>query len=249
MHEGQALNKAAKTSRLGIVGLVAAMGIPRSSYYYAIKDAILDDDFKKNALKALGLNYDEVFGQVSNRTSLREAFDLGAFNDDDPLEIDREKEYIDLGNGSYRLKVPLINHVASMGYLHGYADPGFIEELPEHFITVRHVPRGVYRSFVARGDSMRDGTERSILPNSIVTGRVINQELYRHSKLHLHKFQVYIIVHREGIMIKEITAHDVSGGTLTIHSWNPDKKQYPDQVLDMSEVLQILNVVKVERDF
>lgn len=182
------------------------------------------------------------------RSPFRDAVDLGAWDEEDAKEVHRGKEFIDLGNGKYLLYTPLVPHTASMGYLKGYSDPEWLQELPQHAITVDKIPFGTYRTFIARGDSMRDGTERSILPNSKVTGRVIRQDLYRDSKLHLHKFQLFVIVHKEGITIKEITNHDVEKGLITIHSWNPDKKEYPDMELELKDVLQLLNVIKIERD-
>jgi len=187
-------------------------------------------------------------GQITSNSPMRDAFDLGAYNDDDPTEIHRGKEFIDLGNGHYLLYVPLITNIATMGYLSGYSDPEWLEELPKHGITVDHIPRGIYRTFVGRGESMDDGTKRSISNKDKVTGRVIDKQFWK-SKLHLHKYQVYIIVHKDGITIKEISHHDVENGIITLHSWNTDKNKYPDRDVDLRDVLQLLNVVKVERDF
>lgn len=250
IHEGNALKNAAKTSSVGVSGLADKLEIPRSTFYYQLKDEVLEDELKKKALAILGLEYEQVFKEeaIKPRSPFRDAVDLGAWNEDDPTEEHRGKEYIDLGNGKYLLYTTMVPHTASMGYLKGYSDPEWLEELPKHAITVDRIPFGVYRTFIARGDSMRDGTERSIQPNSKVTGRVIRQELYRDSKLHLHKFQLFIIVHKEGITIKEITNHDVENGTIVIHSWNPDKQEYPDMVLELKDVLQLLNVIKIERD-
>lgn len=186
--------------------------------------------------------------KINPRSPFRDAVDLGAWNEDDPTEEHRGKEFIDLGNGKYLLYTPLITHTASMGYLHGYSDPAWLEELPKHAITVDRIPFGTYRTFIGRGLSMFDGTDRSIHPNSKITGRVIRQDLYRDSKLHLHKFQLFVIVHKEGITIKEIIEHNVGKGTILIHSWNPDKNEYPDQELELKDVLQLLNVIKIERD-
>ena len=49
-------------------------------------------------------------------------------------------------------------------------------------------------------------------------------------------------------MIKEITKHDVEKGIITVHSYNPDKKEYPDMDIELKDVLQLLNVIKIERD-
>ena len=43
IHEGEALNNAAKVSRIGVNGLAEQMGIPRSTLYYNLKKEKLDE--------------------------------------------------------------------------------------------------------------------------------------------------------------------------------------------------------------
>jgi hypothetical protein len=55
--------------------------------------------------------------------------------------------------------IEIIPHKASMGYLNGYNDPGYIESL-QH-ISLPFLRNGKYRGFPAEGDSMppfKDGT-------------------------------------------------------------------------------------------
>lgn len=221
-----------------------ALGISRTTLYFQLGKVELEDSFVQNVKTKLGVD----LKATPTKSHLIDAVDFGSYNDDDPRVLFGDKEYIDLGNGNFLLYVPLIPHIATMGYLSGFADPQWVDELPKHAITVNRIPKGVYRTVIARGQSMFDGTARSIFENAKVTGRVIKPELYQHNKLHLHKYQLYIIVHKEGITIKEITQHDVENRTITLHSWNPDKTKYPDIVLSLEDVLQLLNVIKIERD-
>lgn len=165
-----------------------------------------------------------------------------------PIQEDIENsptKFIDLKNGQYLMIVPLVEEYAYAGYLAGYKDPEYIEELPKHSIIVDKHHRGTYYSFRSVGDSMDNGTIESIPHGSIVTGRDIGMDHWR-SKFHTHKFTDYIILHKEGgILIKRIIAHDIENGTITCHSLNPDKNTYPDFVLNLDDIKQILNIVDV----
>ena len=141
------------------------------------------------------------------------------------------------------LQVPLVNQYAYAGYLSGYSDAEYIESLPTIPFIVDHEAQGHYIAFEVRGDSMNDGTEESILEGDRLLCREIKRELWVDYKLHFRKWD-FVIVHKEGILIKRILDHDVDKGTITIHSLNPI---YPDRELNLNEVYQIFNVIEFLR--
>lgn len=148
-----------------------------------------------------------------------------------------------LPDGTYLMSMPLVDQYAIAGYLSGYADTEFLEELPRHTINVEKRYTGIYRSFRVRGDSMDNDSNQSIPSGSIVAGRKVEREYYTHNRLHLRKWQYFVIVHNEGIVTKEIVDHDVDFGKLYVRSLNPDKEMYPDYVIRMDSVLEIYNIV------
>ncbi|WP_124583927.1 helix-turn-helix transcriptional regulator [Pedobacter sp. KBW06] len=161
-----------------------------------------------------------------------------------PLEVG-DSPFIDLGEGKYIMVVPLVNEYAYAGYLPGYRDPEYLEELPKHTIIVDKHHKGQYRAFEIVGDSMDDNTKESISDGSIATGREIQQHLWT-SKFHTHRFKDYIIVHKKhGIIAKRITHHDTDTGVITCHSLNPDKDRYPDFDIHLDDVRQMFNIVNV----
>ncbi|AOM76008.1 hypothetical protein BFS30_01810 [Pedobacter steynii] len=161
-----------------------------------------------------------------------------------PLEVG-DSPFIDLGEGKYIMVVPLVNEYAYAGYLPGYRDPEYLEELPKHTIIVDKHHKGQYRAFEIVGDSMDDNTKESISDGSIATGREIQQHLWT-SKFHTHRFKDYIIVHKKhGIIAKRITHHDTETGVITCHSLNPDKNRYPDFDIHLDDVRQMFNIVNV----
>jgi hypothetical protein len=93
---------------------------------------------------------------------------------------------------------------------------------------------------------MNSGGSDSIESGDRVTGRVIDPS-YWNSRFHFHRFKEYIIVHKEGILVKQIIDHDVEKGIIKIHSTNPDKALYPDDDLKLEDIRQILNVVEVSK--
>lgn len=157
---------------------------------------------------------------------------------------DTDSPFIDLGTGQFIMIVPLVQDYAYAGYLSGYQDKEYIEELPKHSFVVNKQHKGKYVAFQVIGDSMSDGTDESITEGSTVTGREIQRHLWS-SRFHIHRFKDYVIVHKEGILIKRIIKHDVDTGVITCLSLNPDKEAYPDFDLNLDDCSQIFNIVNV----
>lgn len=156
--------------------------------------------------------------------------------------LKKENEAIPL-SPSHIINVPLVNQYAYAGYLSGYSDAEYIESLPTIPFIVDHEAQGHYIAFEVRGDNMNDGTEESFLEGDRLLCREIKRELWADSKLHIRKWD-FVIVHKDGILIKRILDHNVEEGTITIHSLNPI---YPDRVINLAEVYQIFNVIEFWR--
>ncbi|MFZ2905295.1 MAG: helix-turn-helix transcriptional regulator [Cyclobacteriaceae bacterium] len=139
------------------------------------------------------------------------------------------------------VKVPLVEYRAYAGYLRGYADQEYMESLPTITVEREMVRGGHYVCFTLMGDSMDDGTWRALLDRD----KVLGKELQRHhwqNKIHLNSYP-FIIVHKsEGIVCKDITAHDIEKGIITVHSRNPI---YDDYQMNLNDVLQIFFVVQL----
>jgi len=140
------------------------------------------------------------------------------------------------------MNVPLVGQYAYGGYLCGYQDETYVAQLPRIPFVVDHEARGRYVAFEMRGDSMTDDTGRYI-EGDILLCREVPQDLWCQTKLHMRKWD-FVIVHKEGILIKRVVNHDVENHKLTLHSLNP---MYPDRIVDLVDVRQIFNVVKLQR--
>lgn len=139
--------------------------------------------------------------------------------------------------------IPLVNQYAQAGYLDGYTDITFLDQLPQIPFIVDKEGHGRYIAFEVKGDSMNDGTEESYLEGDRLYCREIAPYLWATSKLHLRKWD-FVIVHTDGIIVKRIIEHDVENHTITIHSLND---MYSDKTIDLCEVKQIFNVIESVR--
>ena len=139
--------------------------------------------------------------------------------------------------------IPLVNQFAYAGYLDGYTDTTYMEQLPKIPFIVDKEGHGNYIAFEVKGDSMNNGTEESYLEGDRLYCREIQPHLWVSSKLHLRKWD-FVIVHTDGIIVKRIIDHDVENHTITIHSLNDI---YPDRVIDLCDVKQIFNVIESVR--
>ena len=120
---------------------------------------------------------------------------------------------------------------AAAGYLNGYADPEFIDEL--NTFTLPMLAPGSYRAFEIVGDSMLPTPSGSI----IVGEKVEDTE-------NLKSSNTYIVVSRqEGIVYKRIMKNGRSKQKLTLVSDNPVYQPYQIDANDVLEIWQAQMVI------
>jgi transcriptional regulator with XRE-family HTH domain len=141
------------------------------------------------------------------------------------------------------MNVPLVNQYAYAGYMNGYNDPEFIEELPKIPFLVEKEHKGEYICFEVKGDSMDNGTHESYLERDILLCRNVRKDFW-HSKLHINKWDFVIVDKDNGICVKRIIKHDVEKGIITCHSLND---YYEDFDIDLRNVSKIFNIVDIQR--
>lgn len=145
----------------------------------------------------------------------------------------KPKEY------STSIKVRLVSNKAKAGWSEGYYNEEYLEELPFVMIDADENYKGKYLAFEVDGDSM----EPDYLEGDIVICREIQRHLWG-SKLHFRDWDFVIAHSTNGIMLKEITAHNIETGDITCHSLNP---KYEDFVLNLHQVAHLYNVVEVRQ--
>ena len=120
---------------------------------------------------------------------------------------------------------------AAAGYLAGYADSEFIDEL--NTFTLPMLSGGNYRAFEIIGDSMMPTPSGSI----IVGEKVDNTEDIKND-------QAYIVVSRnEGIVYKRVVKSNRAKNKLTLVSDNPQYQPYQVNAEDIVELWQAQMVI------
>lgn len=123
-----------------------------------------------------------------------------------------------------RENIELVPVKAAAGYLNGFADPEYIEELSK--FRLPFLPESTYRAFEIKGDSMYP-----LQPGSIVVGEYI--ENWKSIK----DGHTYIVVSdKDGIVYKRLFNQLDESGTLVLHSDNPGYTPYTLKMEDIREV-------------
>ncbi|WP_271782186.1 LexA family transcriptional regulator [Aquimarina algiphila] len=142
------------------------------------------------------------------------------------------------------MMIPLVNQYAYAGYLGGFEDESYVEELPKIPYLADREYKGNYVFFEVKGDSMDNASYESYLEGDLILCRDVRQDFWM-SKLHINKWD-FVIVHKtEGILLKRITDHNVEEGVLTLHSLN---EYYEDSKVHIKDIAKIFNVVDVRRN-
>ena len=134
-----------------------------------------------------------------------------------------------MANG--RTDIPFVPVKAAAGYLNGYGDPEFIDEL--NTFTLPMLSGGDYRAFEIVGDSMMPTPSGSV----IVGERVSSLEDVKTN-------QTYIVVSRaDGIVYKRILKNNRQKNKLTLVSDNPAYQPYTVNADDVLEVWQAQMII------
>lgn len=130
-----------------------------------------------------------------------------------------------------RSEIPFVPVKAAAGYLAGYGDPEFIDEL--NTFTLPMLSGGHYRAFEIVGDSMLPTPSGSV----IVGEKIDNLEDVKNGN-------AYIVVSRhEGIVYKRIQKNGRSKSKITLTSDNPVYHPYTVNTEDVIEMWQAQMVI------
>lgn len=151
--------------------------------------------------------------------------------------------------------IEMVTLKASAGYLNGYSDPDFIEELPR--IGLPFLRNGKFRAFPIKGDSMlplKDG--------SFIIGKFVED------KSEIRKGHTYIVLTKDDGLVYKRVYPDKYQKVLHLHSDNPryepysvpardvlelweftcsiNTKEFEKEETDMTKMMDMLTVVKSE---
>ncbi len=171
-----------------------------SRYYHISADLLLTVKLNKYQLK-------DILQMADNRILL-------------PIVVD----------GTGENKIEIVPYKASMGYINGYRDPEYIENL--QYMSLPFFRNGKYRAFPAEGDSMppfKDGT--------YIIGEFVEQL----SEIKIDK--TYIIITQNGLVYKSI--EKINPDSIIVRSKNTFYETYE---IPFSEILEVWKFVKALTD-
>ncbi len=177
---------------------------------------------------------DEVRSRFENFYNIK----LNMFSESSQISFSLKNEVNQISNDNYMM-VEYADLSASAGTLGGAT----LDNLPDSKIRLvpKEYEKGNYLVVRVNGDSMNDGTLRSLIDGD----EILIQEHFLHTgdKLPIRN-NLFVIVSNEGSVIKQITEHNTLENTITCHSFNP---VYEDFKLNLDDVYQIFIYKKIIR--
>lgn len=150
-------------------------------------------------------------------------------------------KYFEMPNGRFRMRVPMVPVKAYAKYVDEYRDAEFVNDLEEVEFIVDKIGLGRYFAFEIKGDSMDDGSKRSLSDKDIVLARELSPDYWR-DKLHNEEFPFWIIALDTTIVCKQIVAQNLERCEITCHSLNVSP-EYADFTVSLNDVRQLCNIV------
>ena len=122
--------------------------------------------------------------------------------------------------------IELVPVKASAGYLNGFSDPQYIQDLPKFQLPIPALRQGTFRAFEIMGDSMLP-----IQPGSVIIGE------YLDNWGDLKQGETYVIISRsEGVVYKRAGNRFKENRELKLMS---DNKLYDTYAIDADDILEI----------
>jgi len=128
--------------------------------------------------------------------------------------------------------VPFVPVKAAAGYLAGYADPEFLDEL--NTFTLPMLAPGDYRAFEIIGDSMLPTPSGSV----IVGEKVDNMKEVKNSNTYI------VVSNADGVVYKRVITNEAVTERLTLLSDNPLYEPYQVNTQDIVEIWKAVYIIQ-----
>jgi transcriptional regulator with XRE-family HTH domain len=174
-----------------------------------------------------GVSMDMIIGQDLTRMTLKEIQQNVRDRGFRVLAITTDKNGVE--------NIELVPQKAAAGYLNGYSDPEYLEELPR-FNLPGLSPTATYRAFEISGDSMLP-----LQAGTIIVGKYVQQ------LSEIKNGKTYVLLTRsEGIVYKRVYI-DLSSRSLNLVS---DNRAYKAYALSFEEIVEIWEaIIYISREF
>ena len=174
-------------------------------------DQLVTTDFSKKKNAKAAVRQLEAAGPTGSPSPTRPGGNLRIL----ALTVDKEQNE----------NIELVPQKAAAGYLNGYADPEYLEELPKFRLPMLGTT-GTYRAFEIAGDSMLP-----IASGTVIVGRYVDDWLSIKDGT-----PCIVVSSKEGIVFKRVFNRLKEGAMLALHSDNPVYSPYEIDVEDVVEI-------------
>lgn len=123
-------------------------------------------------------------------------------------------------------RITIVPVKASAGYLNGFSDPEFIEELPKFYLPFSEFSQGTHRAFQIQGESMKP-----IASDSYILAEYLENWSW------IQNGECYVLITKEdGIVYKRVFNHLNVTQSLELKSDNPEYETY---FIDGNQLLEV----------
>lgn len=138
--------------------------------------------------------------------------------------------------------IPLVQSRNRDEYISNYKDNLFLSELPVIPMGIDESFKGKYMCFEVDGDSMNDGTNKSLLDGDIVLGRKIKRDAWKYN-IQVSDF-FFIVITAKDISICKIVENNINGREFICEPLNPIYgEKYSVRMTDVKELYHVAKLV------
>ncbi|MDR1810537.1 MAG: helix-turn-helix domain-containing protein [Prevotella sp.] len=149
--------------------------------------------------------------------------------------------YAEMPNGKFRIRVPLVSVKAYPAYIENSANADVLSGLDTAEFIVDKIDAEHYIAFEVKGDSMDDGSKRSICDRDIVLS-CEKESNSLNVNIKNSNYPFWMLVLDNAIICKEITAYNAARDEISCRSLNPSP-EYADFLLPLNQVRQLCNII------
>lgn len=159
----------------------------------------------------------------------------------DVIENKNGNQFIELNDGTFDIHVKTLPFKAYASYVECIEAGVLRKEMETSVFNVDRIGKGNYMAFIVKGDSMNGGMINDTPDGAKILGRELGRQLWKDG--FIKNEYGWIILAKQNIFHKDITAFDFESGVITCHSRNTSP-EYTDFELSLNDVYQIFKVIK-----
>ncbi len=188
----------------------------------------------------------QFFGVSISQLYAHEVNEIDLVYDRTDKNAKRVHEIRKISPGKYVLITPFVAAEQQDDYIHLFDKRSFISGLVKLGFVIDRVSVANYMAFEIANESMNNGKYNGIPGKAIVLGKQVSiKELKK--KIGVVDFQYWVIVHKDGIMCKDVVSYDKKNETIVCQSLNASP-EFPDFEIRLADIKQVFAIIRKQID-